>query len=312
MLSDRGVAPFLRAEELEIPWFGGCDWLHLSGYSLLRARSRRPPRRRPARSRRRAGGSASTSRRRPGIAAYGPQKPARPARASEARRRVRQRRRAGGDRGSSARDARPQARSRQGFTVDGRHYPALDAEVMDTTGAGDALAAGYLVGGPELAAQAAARCVARAGAMPSGRTRPTRRAPATGCASLRSPESVSPGSSTRAGTRRAATTSAAPRPRPRRSGPWPRRCAAARIRTRPAPGSAASSARRACWRSIAGPLTTRAPCPTRDSSSSERAACSGSPSARRRCSRRRPTRAGSPFCAPAEPSASTRQAESCF
>ena len=36
MLSDRGVSPFLRAEELEVPWFGGCDWLHLSGYSLLR------------------------------------------------------------------------------------------------------------------------------------------------------------------------------------------------------------------------------------------------------------------------------------
>ena len=36
MLSDRGVSPFLRAEELEVRWFGGCDWLHLSGYSLLR------------------------------------------------------------------------------------------------------------------------------------------------------------------------------------------------------------------------------------------------------------------------------------
>ena len=54
-----------------------------------------------------------------------------------------------------------------GFRVDGVDYPALPADVVDTTGAGDALAAGYLVGGPELAAQAAARCVASVGAMPS-------------------------------------------------------------------------------------------------------------------------------------------------
>jgi sugar/nucleoside kinase (ribokinase family) len=39
--------------------------------------------------------------------------------------------------------------------------------VLDTTGAGDALAAGYLVGGPELAIGAAGRCVSAAGAMPA-------------------------------------------------------------------------------------------------------------------------------------------------
>ena len=53
-----------------------------------------------------------------------------------------------------------------GFRVDGADYAAAPAEVVDTTGAGDALAAGYLVGGPELAARAAARCVAQLGAMP--------------------------------------------------------------------------------------------------------------------------------------------------
>ncbi len=43
---------------------------------------------------------------------------------------------------------------------------ARDTSVVDTTGAGDALAAGFLVGGPELALEAAARCVAQVGAMP--------------------------------------------------------------------------------------------------------------------------------------------------
>jgi sugar/nucleoside kinase (ribokinase family) len=38
--------------------------------------------------------------------------------------------------------------------------------VVDTTGAGDALAAGYLVGGAELGLEAAARCCAQPGAMP--------------------------------------------------------------------------------------------------------------------------------------------------
>ena len=43
-------------------------------------------------------------------------------------------------------------------------------DVLDTTGAGDALAAGYLVGGPELAIEAAARSVGLIGAMPSDAT----------------------------------------------------------------------------------------------------------------------------------------------
>jgi ribokinase len=43
---------------------------------------------------------------------------------------------------------------------------ATPVTAVDTTGAGDALAAGYLVGGPEMAMAAAARCVEQIGAMP--------------------------------------------------------------------------------------------------------------------------------------------------
>jgi sugar/nucleoside kinase (ribokinase family) len=44
--------------------------------------------------------------------------------------------------------------------------PALPADVVDTTGAGDAFAAGWHLGGAELALEAAARCVAKLGSMP--------------------------------------------------------------------------------------------------------------------------------------------------
>ncbi len=46
-------------------------------------------------------------------------------------------------------------------------YSAPSVDAVDTTGAGDALAAGYFVGGPELAIEAAARSVGLVGAMPS-------------------------------------------------------------------------------------------------------------------------------------------------
>jgi ribokinase len=57
-------------------------------------------------------------------------------------------------------------RGADGATIEGRDYPAVPGDVVDTTGAGDALAAGYLFGGPELAMEAAARCVAALGTMP--------------------------------------------------------------------------------------------------------------------------------------------------
>ena len=45
-------------------------------------------------------------------------------------------------------------------------HPALPIGLVDPTGAGDAFAAGYLVGGVALGLEAAARCCAKLGAMP--------------------------------------------------------------------------------------------------------------------------------------------------
>ncbi|HEX2506431.1 MAG TPA: PfkB family carbohydrate kinase, partial [Gaiellaceae bacterium] len=63
-------------------------------------------------------------------------------------------------------DARVVKRGARGATIDGQDFLPAPGEVLDTTGAGDALAAGYLVGGPELAMEAAARCVGQIGTMP--------------------------------------------------------------------------------------------------------------------------------------------------
>jgi ribokinase len=54
------------------------------------------------------------------------------------------------------------------FVIDGIADDRLPhpGPVVDVTGAGDALAAGFLVGGTDLAMRAAARCVARRGAQP--------------------------------------------------------------------------------------------------------------------------------------------------
>ena len=57
------------------------------------------------------------------------------------------------------------------FVIDGidDHRDPVPGEVVDVTGAGDALTAGFLVGGADLAMATAARCVAQVGAQPPRR-----------------------------------------------------------------------------------------------------------------------------------------------
>jgi ribokinase len=165
MLTDRGVAPLLRAEELDVRWFGGCDGLHLSGYSLLRRPIEEAAAKAAGAIQAQGGRISVDLASASGIAEYGPERLLGRLEllepdlvfANEGELAA-----IGGDVPGTL----VLKRGGDGFSVDGARHAALPAEVVDTTGAGDALAAGYLVGGPELAAQAAARCVAQLGAMP--------------------------------------------------------------------------------------------------------------------------------------------------
>jgi sugar/nucleoside kinase (ribokinase family) len=165
MLSDRGVAPGLRAEELDVRWFGGCDWLHLSGYSLLRQPIEEAAAKAAGAVQAQGGRISIDLSSAAGITAYGPERlvnrlgllqPDIVFANEEELAAI----------GGRVPGALVLKRGAAGFAADGQEYPALPADVVDTTGAGDALAAGYLVGGPQLAAEAAARCVAQLGAMP--------------------------------------------------------------------------------------------------------------------------------------------------
>ncbi len=165
MLSDRGVSPDFTPEELDPLWVEGFAWLHLPAYTLVRAPI--------AATAFRAGQIARTTGARisldlssvSAIQALG---------VDSFRERV-----AGlapevifGNAEEVAL-VRPEAltvvekRGAEGCVVNGVAHPAVPAEVVDTTGAGDAFAAGFLLDGVELGLQAAARCVARLGAFPA-------------------------------------------------------------------------------------------------------------------------------------------------
>jgi ribokinase len=170
MASDRGVAPDLAPADLEAAWLEDADVLHLSGYSLMRtpidaAAVRAAEIARAAGARVSVDLSAWTRIREFGPAAFRErleQLQPNVAFANEPEWEI------VGGAYALARTAVIK-RGARGIRVVGEHaaeLPAVPGEVVDATGAGDALAAGFLVGGPELAVEAAARCIAKLGAMP--------------------------------------------------------------------------------------------------------------------------------------------------
>jgi ribokinase len=171
MATDRGVAPELRAEELEPEWFRGCSWLHLSGYALL-GEPIAEAAVEAAKLARSGGATVSVDLSSWSvIREYGPE-----------------RFRAGVDRlapdvvfanepewemvggayvlAETAIVKRGSRGVQLRSAAGGVDYPPVEGAVVDTTGAGDALAAGFIVGGIELGLESAARCVAQLGAVP--------------------------------------------------------------------------------------------------------------------------------------------------
>jgi ribokinase len=170
MLSDRGVATELQPEEIQPEWLVGCDALYVSGYSLLRHPIDEA-----------AISAARTVREQGGLVAldlstwstmrdFGAERFA--AQAAELEPAVvfateRELEELDDD---SIAETIVIKRGPAGAVVrkSGKEtvHEARPVDVVDSTGAGDALAAGFLVGGIELGLDAAALCVSKLGAMP--------------------------------------------------------------------------------------------------------------------------------------------------
>ncbi|MCA1656429.1 MAG: carbohydrate kinase family protein [Actinobacteria bacterium] len=159
MASDRGSAPQLCADELEERWFD-CDALHVSGYSLAREPIAAAALHAAALARAR-GARISVD-----LAAWT---------LIDDRFRGRLRELAPDVVFANQREQEEFGalaatwivkRGPQGVLADGEALRAVATAVVDTTGAGDAFAAGYLVGGAQLGLEAAGRCCAKLGAMP--------------------------------------------------------------------------------------------------------------------------------------------------
>jgi sugar/nucleoside kinase (ribokinase family) len=175
MASDRGVAPDLRAEEVDEAWFDGCSHLHVSGYGLLRSPIDEAAAR-AVRTARTLKATVSVD-----LASWAA---IRNFGSRRLRRRLealapdvlfaneRERDALGGELAAGTavlkRGAARYVIERGETRLE---LAALPGDVVDSTGAGDAVAAGFLLGGSPAEAglrglEAARRCVAKLGGMP--------------------------------------------------------------------------------------------------------------------------------------------------
>lgn len=161
MLTDRGVGPELAAHVLLDDWLDGCTWLHLPAYSLVTepvrgaalAAAQLAPRLSVDLSSTAVLTAYGVGRFRELINSLGPEVIL----GTEAEAAL------VGDLPGSELVVKLGSR---GVRARGIVFPALPTQPVDSTGAGDAFAAGYLLGGIALGLEAAARAVATMGAMP--------------------------------------------------------------------------------------------------------------------------------------------------
>ena len=166
MLTDRGVGPRLSEATLDDGWLAGCGLLHLPAYSLTRAPVSGAALAAAARVPRLSVDLSSTAvlndygvarfrallgRLRP-VIVFGTEAEADLIGELD-----------GTDLAGTDLVVKLGAR---GVRAGGAEYPAHPVDAVDSTGAGDAFAAGYLVGGVSMGLAAAARAVAKMGAMP--------------------------------------------------------------------------------------------------------------------------------------------------
>ncbi|MDA8319778.1 MAG: PfkB family carbohydrate kinase [Actinomycetota bacterium] len=165
MLTDRGVGPRLTAASVDAAWLDGCAWLHLPGYSLTSMPVRGAALAAVAVARDQGARISVDLSSVAAITEFG----------------VRAFRELLADLGPEVIFGNRAEASlvgdipgceivrklgADGVLAGGRHYPALPTTAADATGAGDAFAAGYLVGGVAVGLSAAATAVAKIGAMP--------------------------------------------------------------------------------------------------------------------------------------------------
>lgn len=161
MLTDRGIGPLLSAGVLDDAWFDGCTWLHLPAYSLLREPIRGAALAAAKRLPRLSVDLSSTS----AVREYGAE------RFRDVLARLRPQVVFGTEAEAALAGDVPGCEmvvklGPRGVKAGGVVHPAQPAHAVDSTGAGDAFAAGYLLGGVSLGLAAAARAVAKIGAMP--------------------------------------------------------------------------------------------------------------------------------------------------